>query len=718
MFKFKNFYIPVWGSHLVLLLLYLLSIQAAYSQISETDSLKQALRAYRTQTKERSKEIDTTWVRLLLNIAESYDYTHKDSLGYFARQAYEVSKKKPGSIWEFQSRELLSRYQLRKGEYERAIRSYRQILESFEDEKFSRYRVRVYKNLANSYLYDGSYKDALENYLKGIELAEKHQDYAMLSILNDNTAQLFEDQKNYEQAMVYFRRANHYDELLGDFRSTNITLCNQALIFAKTGKYLSAMRAVDQSIDYFEKIHDTEWLAYACTVKAKIYSMQNRPGWAIHWFEKSRQMYKQLDDPLSQIEMYAGLGKVYFQVREIDSALNCARRTMQLSRDQENEDGVRESTALLYQIYKEKGEVEQSLNYLEQLHELTSKNYEEISRNNLALMETKASFENKRQLAEVGNQKTESWRRILSGVILVAFLLLGTTIYFLVRHQSKLKRLFVELRARTKDLHKREKELESLNQTKDRMFSVIGHDLRGPVGALQEVLNMVADEDISTQELLMHLPKLKTDVDHVSFTLNNLLSWGQSQMNGIITRPKSITVKARIDHSVKLLSQLASQKDIKIYTEVPENAKVWSDGHHLDIILRNLLSNAIKFTSHHGLIHLEVCDGDKDWIFKVRDTGIGMDQQTVQRIFTSSDRFTTYGTQEEKGTGLGLSLCQDLTQKNKGRIWVESEPGKGSSFFFTLPKKESRSPLREEEPVDEGTNSTDPDSIPKEYAPR
>lgn len=682
------------------------------------DSLKAELSSHlRNPELRRKGQADTTRIGLLIRIGEAYTYLDTDSLRTYAQKAVELTRGQPLSLQRFQASKLLGEYHQLKGNYDKSVEINTRILEVYASSEYEAERVRIYNNLATAHVFKQDYNEALKNYLKGIELAEELNDYTQLSQLNDNTAQLFLRQENYKQALIYFDKAIQYDLLMGNELSSAITRANQAFALAKTGKFLSAMRNVDQSISYFEKSENTDWLAYASSVKARIYQLQNRPGWAIHWFEKCRELHKKIDDPRSEIELYSGLGSVYFQVSEIDSALNCARRTLELSRKLDDPIGLRESTALLYRIHKEKGNVEESLEQLERLYEISKKNYEEQSRNNIELLETKASFEKNRQIAEVGSLKTESWRRILFLVILAALLATSSAVYFLIRDKKKQKRLFRELRARSSEIYKREKELEALNQTKDRLFSIIGHDLRGPVGALQEMLNLCADEDISSEELLMHMPKLKSDVDNVAFTLNNLLSWGQSQMNGIITKPRSLSLRPRVDHCVKLLTQQASQKDIKIYKEVPESAKVWADAHHIDIILRNLMSNAIKFTPQHGLVHVEVISKGSEWQIRVRDTGIGMDADTVERFFQADQRFTTYGTREEKGTGLGVSLCYDLTLKNNGKISVESEKGKGTTIFVNLPKHNPKGPSKGRKGKAAAT-STDQDQKPAEYAPR
>ena len=218
----------------------------------------------------------------------------------------------------------------------------------------------------------------------------------------------------------------------------------------------------------------------------------------------------------------------------------------------------------------------------------------------------------------------------------------------------------------------REIELSGMNKTKTKLFSIIGHDLRGPIGALQGLLKMFSAEDINQKEFLKLVPKLKADVDHIFFTLNNLLSWGQAQMNGVVTRPKSTALEILVDDNINLLTEVAAKKSIKVLNQLPENVIVWTDIDQIDIVIRNLISNALKFTPENGLITIEAEERGEKWEIMVRDTGIGMDEETQKKIFDTHTNTSTYGTNNEKGTGLGLSLCKEMIEKNKGSIWVES----------------------------------------------
>lgn len=304
------------------------------------------------------------------------------------------------------------------------------------------------------------------------------------------------------------------------------------------------------------------------------------------------------------------------------------------------------------------------------------------------MLKTQTEYDLQKQLLIEENDKAlaKQQRYIIAAFsILVVFMIIIVLVY---RAENIQKRLNRELEAKKEILEKRESELQASNETKTKLFSIIGHDLRGPVGALQELLRLYSDGDIETDEFLEFVPKLREDVDHISFTLNNLLSWGHTQMNGAVTKPSLMALESLVSENIKLLSEIAKKKSIKIVSELVENTLTWSDSNQIDIVVRNLISNALKFTPQNGMITIAARERDNLWEVAIRDTGVGMDKITVKNLFEKNSNITTYGTDNEKGTGLGLSLCKEMVEKNGGSIWVESALRKGSCFFFTLPKRE------------------------------
>ena len=231
-----------------------------------------------------------------------------------------------------------------------------------------------------------------------------------------------------------------------------------------------------------------------------------------------------------------------------------------------------------------------------------------------------------------------------------------------------------------------EHKLQELLTTKDKLFSIISHDLRGPIGSFMQVIELLtSDVEIAPEMQAELLNELKSMSRNTYYLLENLLNWSRSQRSEIEYAPRMILVNDVVTENISLLKGTALQKDIilKFDTEVYVNA--FADYNMVNLILRNLLSNAIKFTPQGGVIEV-LLTHDDEWVaVTVKDSGVGMSQEVVEKLFERDHYHSTYGTNNEKGSGLGLMLCSDFVKRNGGSLRVESQLGKGSSFIFTLP---------------------------------
>ncbi|NNK12257.1 MAG: HAMP domain-containing histidine kinase, partial [Flavobacteriaceae bacterium] len=324
--------------------------------------------------------------------------------------------------------------------------------------------------------------------------------------------------------------------------------------------------------------------------------------------------------------------------------------------------------------------------------------YQEVSdtlhrkenKKSLTMLKTREEYDRQKQELIEANQIALAKQRGLIYAGIIVMIIFSIITFFIKRAEKIQKRLNTELKAKKEKLEAHEAALTDSNETKTKLFSIIGHDLRGPIGALQGLLQMFTDGEMNKSEFFEFIPKLKSDVDHIYFTLNNLLSWGNSQMNGSTTKASVFSLESIVDENINLLSELSKSKSIKIVSELNSNILIWSDSNQIDIVVRNLISNALKFTPENGMITIKAQEKNDNWEIAVRDTGVGMDKVTVENLFKKNSNITTYGTNNEKGTGLGLSLCKEMVEKNGGTIWVESALRKGSTFFFTLPKAEDK----------------------------
>ena len=232
-----------------------------------------------------------------------------------------------------------------------------------------------------------------------------------------------------------------------------------------------------------------------------------------------------------------------------------------------------------------------------------------------------------------------------------------------------------------------EAKLKELNSTKDRLFSIIAHDLRGPVGNFKHLVEFLLESiDLSDTNMVRSLlESVQKETTKTFDLLENLLEWSRSQQNTISFSPSIINTKATADNVLSLLTRTAESKGITIHNNINEDVTIFADKNMLMTIIRNLASNAIKFTTKDHSIYITATTNSKETTISVHDEGVGIKKENISKIFQSKEHYTTYGTDNEKGTGLGLSLCLDFVQKHNGKIWVESDEEKGSTFSFTIP---------------------------------
>jgi signal transduction histidine kinase len=229
--------------------------------------------------------------------------------------------------------------------------------------------------------------------------------------------------------------------------------------------------------------------------------------------------------------------------------------------------------------------------------------------------------------------------------------------------------------------------LEASNQVRDTLFSIIGHDLKGPVGNASQMADLMKTEDFSEAELRSMLAELGKQTTVAFDLLNALFEWGSAQLKGVKVSPEDTTTKSFINKNISLLGSQAALKNITINDHTSADTLIFADPNHFDFIIRNLLSNAIKFTFNGGRIDINAQQGnDDEIIFSVKDTGKGISPEQ-QEAFLKTNLKVSFGTGGEKGSGLGLLLIKEFIQANKGHIWLESKENEGSTFYFSFPLK-------------------------------
>lgn len=238
-------------------------------------------------------------------------------------------------------------------------------------------------------------------------------------------------------------------------------------------------------------------------------------------------------------------------------------------------------------------------------------------------------------------------------------------------------------------LKKSERKLRESNMTKDKLFSIIAHDLKNPFNTIMGFANLLKDDwdDFSDMEKFGMVKSIRESSENAYGLLINLLEWSRLQVGGINFNPEYVDIEKLININFDLIKPAAAKKGITLSKMVSGKRVVWADFHMLNTILRNLLSNAVKFTGTDGQITVS-CKKHPDHpdmiVIEISDTGIGIGQSRIDNIFRISPSKTTTGTAGETGSGLGLVICKEFVERNKGDIRVESAPDKGTTFFITL----------------------------------
>ena len=249
---------------------------------------------------------------------------------------------------------------------------------------------------------------------------------------------------------------------------------------------------------------------------------------------------------------------------------------------------------------------------------------------------------------------------------------------------TALKERNEEIKVQHQAIRQQKQSLEEINEVKDKMFSIIAHDLRSPLNTLQGVLRLLHLDALSPDELKMLLPDLSRKMDMSISLLDNLLHWARAQMHGLRVDPSTFPLERVLVETIGHMDQLAEQKNIHIHYNTGYTLMVHADLEMVRLVMRNLISNAIKFSFPDSQVQINIAEKNRKAEISVIDYGVGMEKDIQQDIFSQSG-YTTIGTAQEKGTGLGLRLCQEFVHHNQGDIWVESHPGEGTTFTFTLP---------------------------------
>jgi len=347
----------------------------------------------------------------------------------------------------------------------------------------------------------------------------------------------------------------------------------------------------------------------------------------------------------------------------------------------------------LYQCYRQLGDFSNALRYKEEHEGMIDLLQREKDERELAEKESLyeiSKMENSINRLEAVRLQREreieaqkQFRNVLMLVIaLVVTILLMTVFLYLSKRRSN-----KQLKSKNAIIQTQNIQLQELNATKDKFFSIISHDVKGPLNSLSSFAGLLINhtDKLSKEDIQMLAKDLDKSLKNLFALLENLLEWSRSQTGNIEFTPEPFDLTGVLTENKALLEAQATNKKIQLIQEYTAPLQIKAHRHSVTTVVRNLLSNAIKFTPEGGTITLAIAPGAGKVTVSIKDTGVGMSPEVIDKLFRIDTKHSTKGTADEKGTGLGLILCKDFIEKNGGNLGVSSEINKGSTFYFTLP---------------------------------
>lgn len=278
---------------------------------------------------------------------------------------------------------------------------------------------------------------------------------------------------------------------------------------------------------------------------------------------------------------------------------------------------------------------------------------------------------------------------IVVNLTLLHFPMMNESITGIVYHVIGIPLAYIVFKNKqmSRELNIKSEKLHESNETKTRLFSILSHDLRNSVGGINELINILVSyyDEYTEDQRIDFLETLQEAGNNTYSLLENLLFWvreqaGESKLNPAECSPKEIARNA-----IENVFSSVKSKDITIINNIEDTGPAIFDSRMIQTVLRNFLSNAVKFTPSQGVVILNMEKSEEEMIFSITDTGVGIPDDVLMKLFKKNEETTSFGTAGEKGIGIGLKICHQFVKKHKGDIWIDTEVGKGTTFYFNIP---------------------------------
>ncbi|WP_458627489.1 tetratricopeptide repeat-containing sensor histidine kinase [Winogradskyella sp. PC D3.3] len=585
------------------------------------------------------------------------------------------------------------------------------------------------------------YFNAIDNYKKSRNLYLQIRDTLGVAKVSNSIGLIEIKQGNYKvglqnslSAIDIFEKQHLNDELSAAYN-------NLAEAYYKTNQIDKAIEYNFKALEVRKQINDQEGIKLSTKNIAELYSKLKEHRKAIEYYENVLDILNPETDQDLRGEILPKLGNEYLRFKEYEKASEYLTEGLKYNREQDNKEGLLRALNAIGHLNLQNKKLKLAEQQLSEAYIIAQKidDKTELLVNyklHIALDSTRGYYQNaffwqnkyynlKDSLSKIDQpvfpthlehidliedtpitqqpllqdvqqaNTVSTWLNspyVFYGIIAAFTLLLALLIYSLLKTKAHKEALIkqtnklAEEHIRTEAILEQTHHLEEVNQVKDKLFSIVSHDLKDSISSIKAFLDLLKEDSISKDEFYELIPELSENANNASSLLFNLLNWSKSQMQNLEPKPERFNIQDVFQAKIALVEQKVEDKRIVLIDE-SQSDFIYADRSMVEIVIQNLITNAVKFSRTGDVITISNVDANGKSLICIEDTGVGISKGNIDKLFAAHKNFTTAGTKNEKGTGLGLSIAKDLVELNNGRIWVESTEHIGSKFFVELPKR-------------------------------
>jgi len=580
--------------------------------------------------------------------------------------------------------------------YSKALNNYQQALDLFNEQNDSVNSCETLNSIGLVYYFEGQYNSSAKSFYRALDFLNSNQTRGNAAHVYSNLGMLNNRIDDNNSSIYNYKLAAKLNREIHDTASLAVNYNGQGVVYYSLNEYDSAKVYYQKALDLFRILKNKKREAIALNNIANIYvNVGDSLNLALEYYKKALTVFEELNDLRSKAFVLEGLGSVYRDEGHFDKAISAFNNSLQLAEQHHLGFFIKQLNYNdLALTYERLGRVQSAFNAFKKYSQFKDSLLSEERLNQVADLEKK--YETQQKQAEINRLNASRQidhlqikrdKELRSFGIIIILLLVSVTLIISIAYINK-RQINEILSKKNAKIEDQRLELEKLNASKNRFFSIIAHDLKNPFHTVMGYSYLLDDEyeNLPDMERKRYAKGIHRSANSIFRLLENLLDWSRSQTGRIKFNPRELDFRDIYDNIQTLLKPSADQKHIQLIAEIDGDAKVFADPMMLETILRNLMNNAIKYTNQDGWVKTIVRNEGTRLQVCVQDNGVGIDQMELSKLFQIDSNVRRKGTNQEDGSGLGLIICEEFVKKNGGSIWVDSQQGHGSQFYFTIPR--------------------------------